>query len=287
MPYSFQQGLLNMPPKVDPDRKLLLLPAEEIRTAKGRLRKNMDRAALTELMISIAQVGLIEPLIVRKMPEGYELIAGERRLRACRLLGHKEIPCIVMQAGEERCAVLALSENLQRRPLHFLEEAERLQALLDSSAYSEEQLSTMLGKDETYLSARLRLLKLPQETRARLRTGGLSERHARALLRLSDGECQQQALDLIERRKMTGPAAERLVDSLNKTSGAAPMRILRFSRDCRLFVNSVRDCIGQLEGSGMTAELTETRRDGGVVLLARAKPRGGPPPAAPRRINVL
>ncbi len=271
MPYSFQQGLLNMPPKVDPDRKLLLLPAEEIRTAKGRLRKNMDRAALTELMISIAQVGLIEPLIVRKMPEGYELIAGERRLRACRLLGHKEIPCIVMQAGEERCAVLALSENLQRRPLHFLEEAERLQALLDSSAYSEEQLSTMLGKDETYLSARLRLLKLPQETRARLKTSGLSERHARALLRIGDSERQQQALDLIEQRRMTGPAAERLVDSLTNTRGAAPMRILRFSRDCRLFVNSVKDCIGQLEGTGVTAELTETRRDDGVDLLIRVR----------------
>ncbi len=271
MLYSFQQGLLNMPAKIDPDRKLLLLPTEEIKTAKDRLRKSVDRAALTELMISIAQVGLIEPPVVRKLPDGYELIAGERRLRACRLLGHKEIPCVVMQAGEERCAILALSENLQRRPLHYLEEAERLKTLLDSSAFSEEQLSTMLGKDETYLSARLRLLKLPQETRARLRTGGLSERHARALLRLSDGECQQQALDLIERRKMTGPAAERLVDSLNKTSGAAPMRILRFSRDCRLFVNSVRDCIGQLEGSGMTAELTETRRDDGVDLLIRVR----------------
>lgn len=271
MPYSFQQGLLNMPPKVDPDRKLLLLPTEEIKTAKDRLRKNIDRAALTELMISIAQVGLIEPLVVRKLPEGYELIAGERRLRACRLLGHREIPCVVIQAGEERCAILALTENLQRRPLHYLEEAERLTALLDASAYSKEQLSTMLGKDEPYFASRLRLLSLSQETRARLRSGGLSERHARALLRLGDTERQQQALDLIERRKMTGPAAERLVDSLTNASGAAPMRILRFSRDCRLFVNSVKDCIGQLEGTGMTAELSETRREDGVDLLIRVR----------------
>lgn len=271
MLYSFQQGLLNMPAKIDPDRKLLLLPTEEIKTAKDRLRKNIDRAALTELMISIAQVGLIQPIVVRKLPEGYELVAGERRLRACRLLGHKEVPCVVITAGEERCAILALSENIQRRPLHYLEEAERLKALLDGSAYSEEQLSTMLGRNDPYLENRLRLLKLPQETRARLRTGGLSERHARALLRLGDSECQQQALDLIERRRMTGPAAERLVDSLTKSSGAAPMRILRFSRDCRLFVNSVRDCIGQLEGTGVTAELTETRRDDGVDLFIRVR----------------
>lgn len=271
MLYSFQQGLVNAPAKIDPDRKLLLLPSEEIRLHKDRQRKNIDRAALTELMISIAQVGLIEPLVVRKLPEGYELIAGERRLRACRLLGHREIPCVVMQAGEERCAILALSENLQRRPLHYLEEAERLKALLDGSAFSEEKLMTMLGKEDPYIASRLRLLELPKETRARLRTGGLSERHARALLRLPDSECQQQALDLIERRKMTGPATERFVDTLTKSSGAAPMRIMRFSRDCRLFVNSVRDCIGQLEGTGVTAELTETRRDDGVDLLIRVR----------------
>ncbi len=271
MLYSFQEGLLNMPPKRDPDRRLLLLPVEEIKTVPNRLRKNIDRAALSELMISIAQIGLIQPIVVRKLPEGYELIAGERRLRACKLLGHREIPCIVVQAGEERCAVMALSENLQRRPLHFLEEAERLNALLNGGAMTEEKLSTLLGKNDPYLENRLRLIKLPKETCARLRAGGLSERHARALLRLSDTERQQQALDLIERRKMTGPAAERLIDSLTKTPGAAPMRILRFSRDCRLFVNSVKDCIDQLEGSGVTADLIETRRDDGVDLLIRVR----------------
>ena len=271
MPYSFQQGLLNMPPKRDPDRRLLLLPTEEIRLSKNRLRKNLDRAALSELMISIAQVGLIEPIVVRRQQDGYELIAGERRLRACRLLGHREIPCVVVQADELRCGIMALAENVQRRPLHFLEEAERLDALQKSGALSAEQLSTMLGKADPYLSNRLRLLKLPNETRARIRESGLSERHARALLRLTDGERQQQALDLIERRKMTGPAAERLVDTLTETSGAAPMRILRFSRDCRLFINSVRTCIEQLDGSGITAAMEETRRDDGVDLLIRVR----------------
>ena len=208
MQYSFQQGLLNMPPKRDPDRRLLLLPTEQIRLPAGRLRKNIDRAALSELMVSIAQIGLIQPVTVRQRQDGYELVAGERRFRACRLLGYKEIPCIVVQASEEKSAVIALSENLQRRPLHFLEEAERCEALLKDGAMSEEQLTTMLGKNDPYLSNRLRLLKLPKETRARLKADGLSERHARTLLRIPDDERQQQALDLIERRKMTGPAAE-------------------------------------------------------------------------------
>lgn len=271
MQYSFQQGLLNMPPKRDPDRRLLLLPVEQIRTAPDRVRKSIDRAALSELMVSIAQIGLIEPVVVRRQQDGYELIAGERRFRACKLLGYKEIPCIVIQAGEEKSAVIALSENLQRRPLHFLEEAERLSALLKNGALSEEQLSTMLGKNDPYLSNRLRLLKLPQETRSRLRTSGLSERHARSLLRIPDNERQQQALDLIERRRMTGPAAERLVDSMTHSPGAAPMRILRFSRDCRLFVNSVKNCIEQLDGTGITAAMEETRRDDGVDLLIRVR----------------
>lgn len=270
MLYSFQQGLLNMPPKVDPDRRLLLLPVEEIRSVPSRRRKAMDRAALSELMVSIAQVGLLQPILVRKLPEGFELIAGERRLKACRLLGCKEIPCIVVTAGDEKSAVMALSENLQRRPLHFLEEAERLDALL-KKGLSEEQLSTMLGKNDPYLENRLRLLKLPKETRARLRADGLSERHARALLRLSDDERQQQAMDLIERRKMTGPAAERLVDSLTNAPGAAPMRILRCSRDCRLFINSVKTCIEQLDGSGISAAMEETRREDGVDLLIRVR----------------
>ncbi len=270
MQYSFQQGLLNMPPKVDPDRRLLLLPVEEIKPVGARQRRAMDRAALSELMISIAQIGLLQPILVRRLPEGFELIAGERRLKACRLLGYKEIPCIVVTASEERSAVMALSENLQRRPLHFLEEAERLDALL-KSGFSEEQLSTVLGKNDPYLPNRLRLLKLPKETRSRLRADGLSERHARALLRLGDDERQQQAIDMIEQRKMNGPAAERLVDSLNRAPGAAPMRILRCSRDCRLFINSVKTCIEQLDGSGISAAMEETRREDGVDLLIRVR----------------
>jgi ParB family chromosome partitioning protein len=272
MLYSFQQGLLNAPPKRDPDRRLLLLPVEEVRVRSDPRRANEDRAALSELMISIAQVGLIEPVVVRERREnGYELIAGARRLAACRLLGHREIPCIVVQAGDEKSALLSLAENLHRKDLHYLDEAERLKALLDRGTLTEEQLLTRIGKSEPYLDNRLRLLNLSTAVRARLRSANLSERHARALLRLNDGERQKQALDVIERRHMNAPAAERLVDSMTNTAGAAPMRILRFSRDCRLFVNSVKTCIEQLEGSGITAAMEETRRDDGVDLIIRVR----------------
>ena len=124
MLYSFQQGLLNMPPKRDPDRRLLLLPTEEIRPNPHPSRKRFDRASLSELMVSIAQVGLIQPITVRELRDGYELVAGERRLKACRLLGYREVPCIVVQASDEKSAAMALIENTQWQRRSFLEEAE-------------------------------------------------------------------------------------------------------------------------------------------------------------------
>lgn len=271
MLYSFQQGLLNMPPKRDPERRLLLLPIHEIRPNPNSARKSFDRAALSELMISIAQVGLIQPLVVRQVGEAYELIAGERRLKACMLLGFSEAPCIVLRVGEEKSAVMALAENLQRSDLHHLEEAESLQNLTEAFGLGEEQLGTRLGKSRTYLTGKLRLLKLSGEVRARLRADGLSERHARALLRLSDDERQQQALDLIERRRMSAPAAERLVDTMAPNAGAAPMRIRRVPKDCRLFVNSVRSCIEQLDGTGIAATMEETRREDGLDLVIHVR----------------
>ena len=267
MLYSFQQGLLNMPPKRDPDRRLLLLPAEEIRPNLHPSRKTFDRASLSELMVSIAQVGLIQPLTVREQKDGFELIAGERRLRACRLLGYREVPCIVVQASDEKSAAMSLVENTQRQRRGFLEEAEGLDAYLKAFASEEERLSIRIGKSRAYLSNKLRLLKLSPEVRLRLKACGLTERHARALLRLDNDEQRMQALDVIERRRLSAAATERLTGSMAKTTGAAPIRQLRCSKDARLFVNSVKTCIEQLDGTGMTATLEETRREDGLDLV--------------------
>ena len=271
MLYSFQQGLLNMPPKRDPERRLLLLPVAQIRSNPNKARKSCERAALSELMISIAQIGLVQPLVVRQIGETYELIAGERRLKACKLLGLSEAPCIVVRVGEEKSALMSLAENMQRCDLHYLEEAEGIETLPDVFGLTPEQLGTKLGKGQLYLAGKLRLMKLSQETRARLVNAGLSERHARALLRLPDEERRQQALDLIERRRMSAAAAERLIDTMAATAGAAPMRIQRLPKDCRLFVNSVRSCIEQLDGTGVAATMEETRRDDGLDLVIHVR----------------
>ena len=271
MLYSFQQGLLNMPPKRDPDRRLLLLPTEEIRKNPHSSRKNFDRASLSELMVSIAQVGLIQPIVVRELQDGFELIAGERRLMACRLLGYKEIPCIVVRASEEKSAAMALVENTQRQRRNYLEEAEGLDAFLKTFGSTEERLAIRLGKSQTYLTNKLRLIRLSSDVRLRLKASGLSERLARALLRLNDDEQRMQALDVIEQRRLSAAAAERLIGSMAKHADTVPIRLLRCAKDCRLFVNSVKTCIEQLDGTGISATLEETRREDGLDLVIHVK----------------
>ena len=271
MLYSFQQGLLNMPPKRDPERRLLLLPTEEIRPNPHPSRRTFDRASLSELMVSIAQVGLIQPITVRELHDGYELIAGERRLKACRLLGYREIPCIVVQASDEKSAAMALIENTQRQRRSYMEEAEGLDAFEHAFGYTEERLAIRIGKSQGYLANKLRLLNLSADVRLRIRALGLSERHARALLRLENAERQLQALDVIERRRLSAAATERLVTSMQRNADAAPIRLLRCAKDCRLFVNSVKTCIEQLDGTGMTATLEETRREDGLDLIIHVK----------------
>ena len=232
MPYSFQQGLLNMPPKRDPDRRLVLLPIGEIRENPNRVRSDVRRGPLSELMISIAQVGLIQPVTVRQTLDGYELIAGERRLKACRLLGYRELPCIVVCADDEKSAAMSLVENVQREALELPEEAQGVRALMDGFRLDDEQLSMRLGKSRTYLENRLRLSEH-------------AERYA-------------------PRRS---PSAYRPAPAPDEP----PMRIRRVPRDCRLFVNSVKSCIEQLDGTGIAATLEETRLEDGFDLVIHVR----------------
>jgi len=271
MPYSFQQGLLQIPPKRDPERRLVLLPIHSILPNPNQPRHEFDKAALSELMVSIAQVGLIQPLTVRREGDGYELISGERRLRACRSLGMTEVPCIISDSSEERSAYMAVVENIQRRDLHYLDEAECYHNLLHTYDLSQEQLATRLGKSQSFLSNKLRLLRLPKAMRKQIREQNLSERHARALLQLPDEESQWRALDAILKRDLTVKQTEKLISDWKAKQGRAPIRVLRLPADCRLFLNSVKTCLERLEESGMQTEMEEQRRSDGFDLVIRVR----------------
>ena len=178
-------------------RQLMLLPVDSIGANPNQPRRQFDEEGLQELAASIAQAGLIQPLVVRRIAGTYELIAGERRLRACRLLGMREVPCIVQRTTEEASAIFALIENLQRRDLHFIEEAESYRQLLRTYGLTQEALAARLGKSQSFIASKLRLLHLSPAVRRGLHEARLSERHARALLRLRDARLQLEAIERI------------------------------------------------------------------------------------------
>lgn len=269
--YRFQQGLLEVPPKRDPERRLVLLPTRSIVPNPQQPRRSFDEDALSELMVSIAQVGLIQPLTVRRNGDAYELISGERRLRACRALGMTEVPCILTESSEESSAYMALVENIQRSDLHYLDEAESYHNLLHTYGLSQDQLATRLGKSASFLSNKLRLLRLSKAMRQRIRDAKLSERHARALLQLSDEESQWRALDAVIKGDLNVKQTEQMIARMKEKEKRAPVRIVRLPADCRLFLNGVKTLLERLDESGLKTQMEEQRRTDGFDLVIRVR----------------
>ena len=264
-----------------PEKQLVKLPIDSIRPNHYQPRKQFDPAALEELKDSIRSSGLIQPLVVRKTCGVYELIAGERRLRACKLLGMTEVPCVVQYAGEETSAILALTENLQRENLHYLEEAECYRMLLKTCGLTQEQLAGRLGKSQAFLANKLRLLRLSPQVRRRMVEQGLTERHARELLRLRDEKLQLEVMEKIGARSLTVKETARLVDrTIEAVSPAPKPMLLRLLKDYRLFLNTVKAGAEQLRDAGMSVEMLQTDFEDGVDLLLRVRKR---PAALPDR----
>lgn len=181
-------------------RRVLYLSVDAIRANPDQPRKYFEPEALRELAESIGRYGILQPLTVRRGEDGYELIAGERRLRAAKLAGLREVPCLAVRSDEEKSALLSLIENLQRQDLHYMEEAAAIAKLIAVYGLSQEQAAERLGKSQSAVANKLRLLRLSPACVTLLREGGLSERHARALLRLSDENERLAALRVIVER---------------------------------------------------------------------------------------
>ena len=265
-------GRTAAPPKRDMGRSLFLLPIGSIQPNPDQPRRTFSREELQELTLSIAQVGLIQPLTVRPAGDGYELISGERRLRACELLGLKEVPCIVEQVSPERSALMAMVENVQRADLSFWEEAEGYRRLLTVYGLSREELCRRIGKSPAFLSNKLRLLKLSPAVREAAEQGALSERHARCLLALEGEEEQLQLVQRIEREGWSVRQAEAYVE--RTVPKHRPLRVLRLTRDCRLFLNGLTTLLDQLRQAGMGADMETERREDGLDVTIRVWTKG-------------
>ena len=230
---------------------------DKIRPNPYQPRQEMEKDSLAELEESIKQYGLMQPVVVRRINESeYELIAGERRLRACKNIGLSEISAVVVKANGTDSAVMALIENIQRENLGYMEEAEAFLSLLAVHGLTQDELAARLGKNQSTIANKIRILKLSPEIREQLAKHGLSERHARALLRLPDEKSKKKALSAIISRGLNVVKAEELVESMleekneKKSSDGKNIRIFK---DIRIFANTIKQAIDIMKKSGIEA----------------------------------
>ena len=229
------------------------------------------REGLEELAASIQELGVLQPLSVRRRDDGWELIAGERRLRAAKLAGLQTVPCLEMQVDKQDSAILALIENIQRRDLHYLEEATAIAAYLRQSGSTQEEAAALLGRSPSALANKLRLLRLSPDCCRLLTEHDLTERHARALLRLEDEEERLNALHHIIRQHLNVAQTERYIDKrLAQLQTTPPSgRRVFLLKDVRLFLNSLDRGLRLVREAGIGAESRREDTEDAILLTIR------------------
>jgi len=235
-------------------REILNLPLDEVRPNPYQPRRIFDHNALDELAASIKYYGVLQPISVRQIGnKGYELVAGERRLRASRMVGLATIPAILVDIAETDSAMLALIENLQRRDLHFFEEAEGFRNLMCDYSFTQELLAERIGKNQSTVANKLRLLKIPYTVQKHIIDSGLTERHARALLRLGSEDEQLKVISEIIKRGLNVRKTEELIEKRIAVPIASSKLIplKTYIRDIRILTNSIKEDLEMMRLAGM------------------------------------
>ena len=246
--------------------QVLLIPTEQIYPNPNQPRQVFDQEELVNLAISIRMNGILQPITVRQMDKGYELVSGERRLRASRLAGLISIPCIVVDVNNMKSAVFALIENLQRQNLNYFEEAIAIERLMNEYSLSQEDAARRLGKAPSTVSNKLRLLSLPEKARICLMENGLTERHARALLKL-DKEDVMAALERIIEKKLNVTQTEEFVEDILSQKDAPKRQTKRMFSDVKIFLNTINSAVDTMKKSGIGADIK--REDTGESYIYR------------------
>ena len=253
---------------------ILYLRTDELSPNPVQPRRRFDDEALAELSESIKTYGILNPLTVRLRGGKYELVAGERRLRAAKLAGLQEVPCILLDVNMEDASLIALVENLQRRDLDFNEEAAGINQLIRMFGMSQEEAARRIGKSQSAVANKLRLLKLPPDVLEALRENGLTERHGRALLRLQRPEAQREALAYIIDNGLTVAATDAYVDALLSSPEPEPPaepekpehKHTFVLKDVRVFLNTLSRSIDLMKQGGIDAGVQRQETEDSLIL---------------------
>lgn len=241
--------------------RVVFLPARAISPNPAQPRKIFREESLRELADSIRQHGVLQPLSVRRVGTGYELIAGERRLRAAALAGLTEVPCIVMSMDDRESGVAAMIENLQRQDLDFVEEARGIARLMELWNMSQEQTARVLGKSQSAVANKLRILRHSQKVLDLLRENGLTERHARVLLKLPTEQEKIAALAVIVRQNMSVARTESYIEDLLAKKDETPRSI-----NVGAFLNNLHQSLRKMQLSGICAVSERRETDSQIVF---------------------
>ena len=261
--------------KVKAGGQILLIPPDLIYPNPNQPRRDFNMDELHSLADSIRVSGILQPITVRQGENGlYELVAGERRLRAARIAGVPRIPCIEIRVCNDESAVLALIENIQRSNLSYFEEAEGIAQLMAQLGANQDEIARRLGKAQSTLSNKLRLLKLSPELRRQIAEAGLTERHARALLKLEDPKLQKQALHEIISKRLNVSDTDKLVEQMNrpqKKKKGKPMLVLK---DIRIFMNTISHAVDTMKRAGIAAVSEKNETDDYIEYHVRIQKTG-------------
>ena len=252
--------------------KVVLIPESKIVPNPYQPRKVFDEDKIDQLATSIAQYGLLQPLTVLPLPNGqYQLVAGERRLLACRKLRMTEVPAILTSMDDERSSALALVENIQRCDLNFFEEAMAIQKLMKLSGRTQQEVAKKLGKNQSTIANKMRLLQFSKEVQEAILQAQLTERHARALLTLNDkgDEVILEAIKVIAEKQLNVSQSEKYIDQLlgKQEKPKKPKKVI--VKDLKIFLNTIDKALETMKLSGINAQTKVDEEEEDVVYTIR------------------
>lgn len=249
------------------------IPVDKVIPNPYQPRKVFSDSALEELSKSIQEYGVLQPITVRQKDNGYELVAGERRLRAAKLAKLETIPAIINNMSDQHSAVLALLENLQREDLNFIEEAEGYHNLIVDHGFTQQEIAEKIGKNQSTIANKLRILKLPEDIKKDLIKYNLTERHGRALLKLTDDDLRRKVLEKVIKNDLNVKKTEALVDGilddLTKRDEKEGKQNIKSLINIRIYLNTIKKAYSAIKDTGVKAEYKEVDKGDHVEVVVK------------------